>query len=166
MTGESRPSSHVPALGKNGGGWVILQFLALGATFAGAYRGRGDADGATLLVAVVTGSILIALGVAVLFFGFRNLGHSLSVMPKPVDDGTLVVDGIYSYIRHPFYLGLMLVMTGFSVAMDSIVGLALCVVLVVILDMKSRREEVWLRERYPGYAEYAHQVKRFVPFLY
>jgi protein-S-isoprenylcysteine O-methyltransferase Ste14 len=36
----------------------------------------------------------------------------------------------------------------------------------VFLDLKSRREEVWLRDRFPGYSEYAHRVRRLVPGLY
>jgi protein-S-isoprenylcysteine O-methyltransferase Ste14 len=163
---DSQPKSRIPSLGRNGGGWVALQFLALGAAFVGAFRVRGDADGQLLNAVVALGCALIVLGVVVLILGFRNLGASVSMMPRPVDGGMLVVDGIYTYIRHPFYLGLMLVMVGFSVAMDSVVGLALDIVLAVVLDLKSRREEVWLRERYQGYEQYAARTKRFVPFVY
>ena len=166
MADGTPPSSHVPSLGRNGGGWVLLQFVALGAAFTGAWRFRGDAEGQLLTVLVALGSALIVLGVVVLVFGFRNLGHSVSILPRPVEGGTLVVDGIYTYIRHPFYLGLMLVMAGFSVAMDSVVGLVLCVVLEIVLDLKSRREEIWLRERYSGYEQYAARTKRFVPYVY
>jgi protein-S-isoprenylcysteine O-methyltransferase Ste14 len=133
---------------------------------AGAWRGRGDANGTLLVVAMLTGITLILVGVAILTLGFRHLGSALSVLPKPVDNTALVVHGIYAYVRHPFYVGVALVLVGFSVAMDSFVGLVMCVPLVVVLDLKSRREEVWLRQRYPGYASYASRTKRFVPYVY
>jgi protein-S-isoprenylcysteine O-methyltransferase Ste14 len=34
------------------------------------------------------------------------------------------------------------------------------------LDLKSRREEAWLVERYPAYAEYRARTARFVAGLY
>jgi len=50
--------------------------------------------------------------------------------------------------------------------MDSIYALVVAIVFTVFLDLKSRREEAWLREQYPGYAEYAAHTKRFVPYVY
>ena len=38
--------------------------------------------------------------------------------------------------------------------------------LAVFMDAKARREEVWLRERYRAYDEYARKVKRLIPFVY
>ena len=50
--------------------------------------------------------------------------------------------------------------------MDSLVALIVSVILTVFLDLKSRHEEVLLRERYPDYAVYAAHTKRFVPYVY
>ena len=36
----------------------------------------------------------------------------------------------------------------------------------VLLDVKSRREEKWLAEKFPTYAAYARRVRNLVPFLY
>jgi len=33
-------------------------------------------------------------------------------------------------------------------------------------DLKSRREERWLEERYPGYAAYRARTRRLIPGLY
>ena len=49
----------------------------------------------------------------------------------------------------------------------SVVGLLLTAVLVLFVELKSRREEQWLAERYPGYADYRRRTpRRFVPFVY
>jgi protein-S-isoprenylcysteine O-methyltransferase Ste14 len=34
------------------------------------------------------------------------------------------------------------------------------------MDAKARREELWLRARYPAYDEYARRVKRLIPYVY
>jgi protein-S-isoprenylcysteine O-methyltransferase Ste14 len=36
----------------------------------------------------------------------------------------------------------------------------------VLLEVKSRREERWLREKFPEYAAYQRRVRRLIPFLY
>jgi protein-S-isoprenylcysteine O-methyltransferase Ste14 len=38
--------------------------------------------------------------------------------------------------------------------------------LLPFLDAKARREEEWLRERFPEYRGYEASVKRFVPGIY
>jgi len=159
-------SSGLPALGRRGGGWVGIQLLLIGALLAAGIRGRGDVDGTLLLLAVVLGTTIIAIGTVVLALGIRGLDRSLSAMPKPIDGGELVVDGAYAYVRHPIYLGLILVGFGWSVAMDSLAALIVAAVFALFLDLKSRREEAWLREQYPAYAEYARQTKRLVPYVY
>ena len=60
----------------------------------------------------------------------------------------------------------MIVGVGWSVAMDSLAALIVAVIFAVFLDLKSRREEAWLREQYPAYASYAARTKRFVPYVY
>jgi protein-S-isoprenylcysteine O-methyltransferase Ste14 len=39
-------------------------------------------------------------------------------------------------------------------------------VLLAFFDLKSRREEVWLRERYADYASYSSRVRKLIPFVY
>lgn len=163
---ETPTTSSLPALGRRGGGWVGIQFLLIGGLVAAGVRGRGDIDGPLLLLAVTLGTILIAIGAVLIFRGIRGLRELVSPMPKPVDDGTLVVDGLYAYVRHPIYLGLMLVAFGYSVAMDSLAALIMAIVFTVFLDLKSRREEAWLRQQYPAYGSYAARTRRFVPYLY
>ncbi len=158
--------SKIPALGKRGGGWVFLQVVLFWVLIGAGVRGKGDVAGSSLLLAVGVGTILIVLGAAIIFAGIRGLHESVTPMPKPNEDGTLVVEGVYGYVRHPIYLGVILVAFGWSAAMDSVPALFTAVVYVVFFDLKSRREEVWLREAYPDYAVYAAHTRRFVPYVY
>jgi len=40
------------------------------------------------------------------------------------------------------------------------------VALFIFFDLKSRREERWLREAYPEYGDYQKRVKKLVPWVY
>ena len=158
--------SALPTLGRRGGGWVFIQIILFWLLIAAGVRGKGDIEGPMLVVAVALGTFLIGLGAVLMFQGIRGLRESATPMPKPKPDAPLVVDGIYSYVRHPIYLGIMLVAFGWSVAMDSLYALIVALLYVVFYDLKSRREEAWLREQYRDYIEYARHTKRFVPYVY
>jgi protein-S-isoprenylcysteine O-methyltransferase Ste14 len=56
---------------------------------------------------------------------------------------------------------------GWAIVFDSIAGLAFAVALAVVLDLKARREELWLTERYPAYETYRQRTRhRLLPFVY
>jgi protein-S-isoprenylcysteine O-methyltransferase Ste14 len=55
---------------------------------------------------------------------------------------------------------------GWSLALVSFLALPFVLALAVFLDLKSRREEVWLRERFPGYDAYAAGTRRLIPWVY
>jgi len=71
--------------------------------------------------------------------------------------------GVYGFVRHPMYGGVILAVAGWSMVRTPL-GLAAAALLTAFLDLKSRREEVWLVERYPRYDVYRRRVRwRFVP---
>jgi protein-S-isoprenylcysteine O-methyltransferase Ste14 len=123
-------------------------------------------SGAPRFAAAVAGGALIAAGLALGYLGIKDLDRSLSPLPRPRDTAVLIQDGVYRRLRHPIYAALILLAVGWGLLMASLLALGLAVALAVLLDLKARREEVWLRERYPGYATYATQTKRFVPGVY
>jgi protein-S-isoprenylcysteine O-methyltransferase Ste14 len=100
------------------------------------------------------------------YLGIRDLDRSLSPLPRPTETAVLIQHGIYRRLLHPIYAGVILLALGWALLSASLVALLLAAVLSLVLDLKARREEVWLRQRYPGYAAYAARTKRFVPGLY
>ena len=97
--------------------------------------------------------------------GVRDLGKSLTPMPRPRETGMLVTDGIYARLRHPLYSAVMAMGFGWGVGWSSGAAFLLAVVLAGFLNVKARHEERMLRERYPGYEDYSNRVPRFLPKL-
>ncbi len=143
--------------GARGEWWVAAQgaLLALFALAPGSPF-RPFSPGAAIGLA----GCLIALA------GALALGPSLTPFPAPAQRARGVYGGVYGLMRHPIYTGVVLVALGFSLATASSARLAICALLALFFDRKARREERWLRERYPGYAAYGARVKRFIPYLY
>jgi protein-S-isoprenylcysteine O-methyltransferase Ste14 len=117
-------------------------------------------------VVIGLGIVLAFLGGLVILQGVRGLGRSFTAVPYPRDDGALVREGIYAHIRHPIYAGTIGLALGWACITLSATALAAALVLVVVLDLKARREEAWLADRYPDYDAYRAATHRFVPGLY
>ncbi len=104
------------------------------------------------------------IGIAVLVVGVVNLGRSLTPLPSPVAHGELRTGGLYRYVRHPIYSGLIALTVGAAVRSGSIVVAVATVALTGWFSLKARWEEDKLLATYPGYADYARRTPRFVPF--
>ena len=163
---QSSDQSHLPALGPHGEGWFVLQIAFMAAiVVAGIFVGA-HWTGAPRFAASVAGGALILAGVALAYFGIRDLDRSLSPLPRPLETAVLIQNGVYRRLRHPIYAALILLALGWGLLTASWLALGLAIAFALLLDLKARREEVWLRERYPGYADYAAHTQRFVPGIY
>ena len=158
-------ASRLPEFGPHGEGWVVLQLL-LGAAIAGCgfvgvyWPGSVESFFGILgLLIAVAGALLVVLGVLA-------LGSSFTPLPRPRARTRLRQGGIFRLVRHPVYGGAILIGLGWSLA-EAPLGLVPTALLAVLIDLKARREETWLIERFPDYALYrARTPRRFVPWLY
>jgi protein-S-isoprenylcysteine O-methyltransferase Ste14 len=113
----------------------------------------------------IGGTILLAIGLVVLFAGFKGLGKSLTANPVPIEDGKLVTTGIFSIVRHPIYLGLLVVTLGLVVSSGVWAQILVWAALAMLLTYKMRWEEVLLTAKYKGYADYMTKVPALIPGL-
>jgi protein-S-isoprenylcysteine O-methyltransferase Ste14 len=83
------------------------------------------------------------------------------------DLGQRVVDtGVYRLVRHPLYLGNLLLYLGASVWLGSYAAAVGVIVLLLATVARIAIEEKDLRARLPAYADYARRVRgRLIPFL-
>jgi protein-S-isoprenylcysteine O-methyltransferase Ste14 len=109
------------------------------------------------------GWLVAAGGLGVAVWGVRSLGRSLTPGTEPLPGAPLVVSGAYAHVRHPIYLGIVVLLAGYTLAWSNWT-LALVVGLLALgyFEGKARAEERWLVARYPGYAAYMRRVKRRV----
>lgn len=102
----------------------------------------------------IAGTVLCVAGLMLISVAFVSLRRVLRVQPEPKAGGYLVTSGVYRWLRHPMYTGVVLIVIGLFVHEPGMYVAAGVLVVVAFLVFKSRFEEQLLRERYSGYAEY------------
>lgn len=160
--------TSVPSLGSRGEGWLVLQVVMLALVAAGGVIASGTAGLSSSTVGICAGLVLMIVGgaVALMSVGSLRTGGSLSALPHPRREAALVMTGAYTYIRHPIYAGLILFALGWAVLRDSGPALIATLGLAIVLDLKRRREEAWLDQRFGDYAAYRERTKALIPFVY
>lgn len=112
------------------------------------------------------GAAIVAAGAVLIAWGFVSLGDALTPFPRPLDEAALRRQGAYRLMRHPIYSGVILASFGWALWWSSVAGVFCALTLAVFFDRKATHEEIWLREKYRDYGDYARQVKKFIPGLY
>ncbi|MCI0435396.1 MAG: isoprenylcysteine carboxylmethyltransferase family protein [Gemmatimonadetes bacterium] len=111
------------------------------------------------------GVLIYTVGLAVAILGRVQLGGNWSDIEEAglVSGQTLVTRGIYAYIRHPIYIGDLLLLLGLELALNSWLAAGVLMLAPVVLN-QAVREERMLRRTLPGYDAYCERTKRFIPF--
>ena len=146
-----------------GGIWVVAQFALMIAGLAAGPIWRASWNGWPTFAA---GLVFLLIGAWLGLRGKRDLGLNRTPFPQPKDDGQLITTGIYARLRHPLYASIIALGFAWALLWQSWPALGLAVAQILFFDAKARREERWLRARFPGYAAYVRRVKRFIPGLY
>lgn len=98
--------------------------------------------------------------------GFILISAAWRVLYAAQQRASLATTGPYAYVRHPQYVGFVLVMLGFLVQWPTLLTLAMFPVLVGMYIHLTRREERdALAEFGEDYAEYMKIVPAFIPRL-
>jgi protein-S-isoprenylcysteine O-methyltransferase Ste14 len=162
-------ASHILSVRMNGnflqrgGLWVLGQTLVLCAVIAGGIFFRNQWHSPVL---TLCGAVLLLLAAGCGLAGTVSLGRNLTPFPKPSAGARLVQTGIYGLIRHPLYAAVFCGSMGWALVWQSWPALLAALALGPLFDSKARREERWLRQQFPEYADYERRVRRFVPWVY
>lgn len=118
----------------------------------------------------LTGILLAALGLGVIALAVWQhyaINRSLvNVSPEPNQHNQLVQSGLYRFVRHPIYTGVMLAALGAALAHGHGVPLLIALGLAAFFAYKSTFEERLLMQAYPDYAAYRQRTGRFLPRVF
>jgi protein-S-isoprenylcysteine O-methyltransferase Ste14 len=114
----------------------------------------------------LAGDVLVAIGYLAIFFVFKeNTFTSGTIEVNP--EQKVISTGPYALVRHPMYVGSIVMLTGIPLALGSWWGLFIIILMMPALIWRLLDEERFLAKNLPGYVEYKNKVKyRLVPYVW
>jgi protein-S-isoprenylcysteine O-methyltransferase Ste14 len=145
---------------------ISLAFLGLAALFVvSALDYRFGWSKVPAFVSIF-GDVLVGLGLAIDLRVFRENSYGASTIETAAGQ-TVISTGPYAHVRHPMYVGVLIMVLGIPLALGSYWGLVFMFVNVPILMFRIRDEEAMLRWELAGYLDYTRHVRyRLVPGLW
>lgn len=141
---------------------IYLQ-LAVGGLDAGRYHWA-----ALRFAWTYVGVVLFVVATVIIMWALAINPHAESTVRIQKDRGHSVVrSGPYRIVRHPMYIGLILMYTATSLVLGSTWALAVAGVIVILYVWRTCMEDRTLRAELPGYEEYTSETRyRLVPGLW
>lgn len=148
--------------------WIvfIVAFLLLSP------RGLSRRFGATTLlphsdILMAAGVLFSIAGVVIAIAARRKLAGNWSSMVVLKEDHELITTGLYGYVRHPIYSGILLIALGAAVVNGTVTAIGFFVVVLAFMAYKASLEEQLLTKHFSqDYPAYKARVKRIIPFLW
>lgn len=115
------------------------------------------------------GQILIMIGCAEAILGRHALGTNWteSYEYQIKKEHQLIKDGIYKYVRHPIYGGLMIAVTGAFIVAQTYLFIPVFIFQLIVMMFLAKREECLLRDFFgKRYELYMQTTKMFIPFIF
>jgi protein-S-isoprenylcysteine O-methyltransferase Ste14 len=114
----------------------------------------------------IVGDILIVIGFYIVFLVFKENTFA-SALIEVTTEQKVISTGPYASVRHPMYIGALILLLGTPLALGSLWGVLTIIPIMAVIIWRLLDEERFLAKSLPGYLEYEKKVKyRLVPFVW
>jgi protein-S-isoprenylcysteine O-methyltransferase Ste14 len=115
---------------------------------------------------VIAGDVFVLTGFLIVFLVFKENTFTSAVI-EVADTQRVIETGPYAVVRHPMYLGALILLAGVPPALGSVVGLVTFVPFVGIIVWRLLEEERYLETHLTGYAAYRERTRyRLIPYVW
>ena len=112
----------------------------------------------------VAAIVLFGIGAAITVLSFLTLGRSFGILPAARNPVTC---GPYRCVRHPAYVGQLLMLTACGFSTSMIVGIVLPLLVIPLLVLRIQAEEQLLVGNWVDYRDYTQRVRwRMCPLVW
>ncbi len=116
----------------------------------------------------ILGLTVFIIGIIIRWISIIRLNKEFTVDVAIIKNHHLKTEGMYRYLRHPSYLGLILICSGLSIAMNSIISFTVITIPILLaLGYRIKTEENILISQFgETYKDYMMKTSRIIPKIY
>ena len=116
----------------------------------------------------VIGMSLFAIGLIIRIYSIMTLRQFFTYSVAKVESHEIIETGLYKFIRHPGYLGQIIIFLGISISISnwfSILAMMLPITLAYLFRIKVE-EKFMLEQMGENYLNYQNRTKKLIPLFY
>jgi protein-S-isoprenylcysteine O-methyltransferase Ste14 len=116
----------------------------------------------------VIGAFLAIIGLIIRVTSILTLKHQFTYTVTKIENHELIETGLYKIIRHPGYLGQLIIFLGISVSLSNWISILLMIIPVFLgyLNRINVEEKFMVKHLGQKYLDYKSQTKRLIPAIY
>ena len=116
----------------------------------------------------VTGSILVLTGLIIRVTSILQLKQQFTYTVTKIKNHELIETGLYKIIRHPGYLGQLIIFLGISVCLSNWLSILLMMIPVLLgyLNRINVEEKFMIEQMGQIYLDYRKRTKKLIPGIY
>jgi protein-S-isoprenylcysteine O-methyltransferase Ste14 len=111
----------------------------------------------------IIATIIKWIGLAMVSIGILQLNKNLTPFPTPRKGSQLIQNGLFKYVRHPIYTGIILVSFSMATYNGSVWQFIVSFLMLILFYFKSSYEEEQLAKMFSEYSNYKCEAGRFLP---
>jgi protein-S-isoprenylcysteine O-methyltransferase len=120
----------------------------------------------TTIILIISDIVTLA-GLIVMIWSRITLGKNWSANVVLKEEHELIISGPYSFVRHPIYSGLLLMILGVTLYAGSFAWAFLLILFFVGAYFKALKEEELMIKQFPQeYNNYKMRVRALIPFIF
>lgn len=116
----------------------------------------------------VIGSVLAVTGLIIRVTSIMQLKQQFTYTVTKIENHELIETGLYKIIRHPGYLGQLIIFLGISTCLSNWLSILLMIIPVLLgyLNRMNVEEKFMVENMGQKYLDYQKRTKRLIPMIY
>ena len=168
MSFRQRRKSSIIKSGDRWSVWILVLFIAIGYALSFSVGATKTGRLNNWNIFFIIGAILTIVGLIIRINSILTLKQHFTYTVTEIEKHEIIETGLYKYIRHPGYLGQLIIFLGISTSLANWLSVLLMILSVLIgYTYRITVEERFMKEQMgQKYMDYQKRTKRLIPLIY
>jgi protein-S-isoprenylcysteine O-methyltransferase Ste14 len=168
MSRRQKDKREISKSGDKGSIWLLTISISIGYWFSFIIAATKTGRIYHWNILFATGSLLAIIGLIIRVTSILTLKQQFTYTVTKIEDHELIETGLYKKIRHPGYLGQLIIFLGISTCLSNWISILLMIIPVLLgyLNRINVEEKFMVKNMGQKYIDYQARTKRLIPAIY